>query len=475
MHFIRPARALFAFLLLISLFTACGGSPARFDPGTPGTPGSLSTQAGDGQVALSWAPATGAAAYNIYLATVSGLGTSGGAPIATVPSTTHTVTGLVNGISYFFVVTAVNSSGESAASTEATATPEISGPFRQVNLAGTWRFSILVSGVAAGWMRGSADIGEDGSVSVTSYLDSAGTIAPPAGLFTNLIINPNGEVRQDAFGPERFHGVLSSDLSLLVALSSPDPANSLLFVMQRRTPGVTYDERDVKGTGRAGTGPLFFTYHQLSSGPGGEWEWASAQAGQDRNVQFAERQAPSNPATPLGEKTVTLSITADGLVTETPLASFSPAAARYTPLTDGFMSADKSLIVGTATDTSGASPRYLLRIVQIVHLPLRLTTYGQADLAGVYTLHRLVVGPAPAWAFASQTFDTLGSGPFSTFLDSTDSRALPEPSRFAMDDSGSLTDTVDPAVHGKLSYFKSMFALTRTEGPGSYSLGIGLR
>jgi hypothetical protein len=58
------------------------------------------------------------AGYKVYLATAS---EGYGAPIATVPMdvTTYTITGLETGITYFFVVTAYNSSGaESSFSNE---------------------------------------------------------------------------------------------------------------------------------------------------------------------------------------------------------------------------------------------------------------------------------------------------------------------------------------------------------------------
>ncbi|MBA3569685.1 MAG: fibronectin type III domain-containing protein, partial [Pyrinomonadaceae bacterium] len=64
------------------------------------------------QVSLSWASSAGATSYNIKRAT-----TSGGpyATIATgITATSYTDTGLTNGTTYFYVVSAVNANGESA-------------------------------------------------------------------------------------------------------------------------------------------------------------------------------------------------------------------------------------------------------------------------------------------------------------------------------------------------------------------------
>ncbi len=107
-----------------------GASSALPDSGTV-APAALTAQAGNAQVSLSWAAPTGAGAssltgYNVYEATAPGH--ESGAPIngaAPVAGTNYLVTGLSNGQSYYFEVTAINSAGEGAPSTEASATPDL--------------------------------------------------------------------------------------------------------------------------------------------------------------------------------------------------------------------------------------------------------------------------------------------------------------------------------------------------------------
>ena len=87
----------------------------------PAVPTGLAATPGDTQVALAWNASSGASSYNVKRAT-----TSGGpyTTVASPTSTTFTNTGLTNGTTYFYVVTAVNSSGESGASSQVSATPQ---------------------------------------------------------------------------------------------------------------------------------------------------------------------------------------------------------------------------------------------------------------------------------------------------------------------------------------------------------------
>ena len=87
----------------------------------PAAPTGLSASAGNQQVALSWSASSGATSYNVKRAT-----TSGGpyTQISTSTGTNSTDTGLTNGTTYFYVVSAVNASGESANSAQVSATPK---------------------------------------------------------------------------------------------------------------------------------------------------------------------------------------------------------------------------------------------------------------------------------------------------------------------------------------------------------------
>ena len=86
----------------------------------PPVPTGLTATAGNAQIILAWTASTGAASYRVKRATATG---GPYTQIANPAATTYTDTGLTNGTPYYYVVSAVNSSGESANSSQASATP----------------------------------------------------------------------------------------------------------------------------------------------------------------------------------------------------------------------------------------------------------------------------------------------------------------------------------------------------------------
>ena len=110
--------------------TSLSGQPQT----PPPAPTGLTAAAGNGQVTLNWNASSGATSYNVKRAT-----TSGGpyTLIAGVTSTSFTNTGLTNGTLFFYVVSALNSAGESPNSNEVSARPVANQFTLTINVVGS--------------------------------------------------------------------------------------------------------------------------------------------------------------------------------------------------------------------------------------------------------------------------------------------------------------------------------------------------
>jgi hypothetical protein len=88
--------------------------------GPPAAPANLQATAGNAQVMLTWSASASATSYNVKRSTTSG----GPYAIVSSPTVTNfTDTGLTNGTTYYYVVSALNSAGESGNSAQASAAP----------------------------------------------------------------------------------------------------------------------------------------------------------------------------------------------------------------------------------------------------------------------------------------------------------------------------------------------------------------
>jgi preprotein translocase subunit SecG len=142
------------------------GSPPG--PTVPSAPQNLQVTPGNGQVDLTWtAPVSDGGnpiiAYRIYRGTASG-----GEPFLVEIGNvlTYADTGLINGQPYYYVLTARNSVGEGANSTEVTATP-VTVPLQPLTLQATAGYHL----VTLTWAAPSSD----GGSAITSYRIYRGT------------------------------------------------------------------------------------------------------------------------------------------------------------------------------------------------------------------------------------------------------------------------------------------------------------
>lgn len=90
----------------------------------PSAPTGIGASGGNAQVIVSWTASATATSYNVKRSTTSG---SGYSTVGSPSASPFTDTGRTNGTTYYYVVSALNAAGESANSSQASATPAAGG------------------------------------------------------------------------------------------------------------------------------------------------------------------------------------------------------------------------------------------------------------------------------------------------------------------------------------------------------------
>ena len=163
-------------LLLLAFIAACGGGSKSNNqvtqtPQAPSAPAGLAATAGDAQVALSWTAVSGATSYNVYYGTSSSVSTSTGTKISGITTTSTTVSSLTDGTTYYFIVTAVNSGGESTAATAVASTPKAAVAAAPTGLTAT----AGDAQVALSWTASA------GAISYNVYYSTSSAVSPSNG------------------------------------------------------------------------------------------------------------------------------------------------------------------------------------------------------------------------------------------------------------------------------------------------------
>jgi len=131
--------------------TASAVSKVTVQEAVPGAPIIQSAIAGDGHANITWSEVDDATGYKIFSSTTSGAYDDRPAETVTDAVYSYNVTGLENGTTYYFVVKATNTGGDSTFSNEVSATPQVPAPGAPVlvsAVAGDKQVNISWSGVS---------------------------------------------------------------------------------------------------------------------------------------------------------------------------------------------------------------------------------------------------------------------------------------------------------------------------------------
>jgi len=160
---------------------AVSGMPASVPVQTP--TGLAAIPGTNGTVQLFWNASPGATNYNVRQSSTSGGSYS---PIASVAGTNLTVTGLANGSTYYFTVSAVGTMNESAGSSPVSATPgSYLGWAFAANLVAYWPLSEMIGPVANELVHGNNGMYAGGYVLYTGGVVGAGFASPHRAVLYN--------------------------------------------------------------------------------------------------------------------------------------------------------------------------------------------------------------------------------------------------------------------------------------------------
>jgi fibronectin type 3 domain-containing protein len=239
----------------------------------PAAPTGLQATGGNAQVSLTWTASNGATSYHVKRSTTSG---SGFATITSPTGTSFSDTTVTNGTTYYYVVSALNTGGESANSSQASATPSASASITiTVNPAQTKPISPYIYGLnfytgvtgapqhltfdrnggnrwtAYNWENNYSNAGSDYLYENDQYLDSSTTpddaiqkfISTDQGLGVASLITVQlqGLVSADANGPvsvanppdlTRFKQVIDKKSTITPApfTTSPDTTDAYVYM-----------------------------------------------------------------------------------------------------------------------------------------------------------------------------------------------------------------------------------------------------
>ena len=174
----------------------------------PSAPTGVNAIAGNAQATLVWLAPSGATSYNVKRSTTNG---GGYVTVANVSGNSFTDTGLANGTTYFYVVSAVSAAGEGTDSSQVSVTPVASAMatlFWSGSVSGTWDTSTAnwsSGGAATTFQNGNPVVFDDSGFANTTISLSAAR--SPGGIVVNnastsytlgggAIVGPGGLVKQ---------------------------------------------------------------------------------------------------------------------------------------------------------------------------------------------------------------------------------------------------------------------------------------
>ena len=215
-----------------------GGEGPATDPvsatplAPPPAPTDVSATAGDRQVTISWTLVPGAAGYNVYRGTAPN-GEAAAAVAAGIAGPSFVNTGLENGPTYYFKVTALNAGGQSPRSLEVSASPEGPPPTGDADTLAAFRLLRQATwGPKPGEVEALKTMGADAFI--------AGQLAATPSTYPDELFAQSVEATQERFmqlaltGPDQLRQRVAWALHKIWVVSAVDVDNASAIVTYQR-------------------------------------------------------------------------------------------------------------------------------------------------------------------------------------------------------------------------------------------------
>ncbi len=406
-------------------------------PTIPAAPTGVTATPGDGKVTVSWAPVDGATSYNVYMASQSGVTKNNynilaGGMLHSNVTSPFVHTGLTNGTTYYFMVTAVHAIGESIESNEVSATPAISViiPDAPSNLQAT---AVSSTQINLAWTDNSAN--EDG-LRIERKTGAGGTYNEIATVGANI--------------------TNYSDSASLVA-------NTIYCYQIRAFNGAGnsgYSNESCTTTPQSGTTPSAPTGVTATPGDGQVTvSWNPVSGATSYNVYMASQS---------GVTKSNYNTLSDGML-------HSDAT---TPFVDtGLTNGTAYYFVVTAANNNGEGAES----TEVTATPIgsgtgnNTSNYTNVDLQGTWEIHTLISGDSPnwlAWGYGTVDIDASGNAVWSSMTRSDGDSTLPGDDIVSISSGGVVLFAGISSFHGTMSQDKNMIIATMDDGGGGYGFVV---
>ena len=129
----------------------------------------------------------------------------------------------------------------------------------------------------------------------------------------------------------------------------------------------------------------------------------------------------------------------------------------------GFLTTDKNTIFALLTEPMNINPKNRLVVIQFTG-----QIYSQADLGGSWSFHALFAYNSPGWLRGLfEVSPVTGAVTYNSLAYISDfGQAVPPANETLMiGQTGTITDSLDPAFHGQMSFNKDLYVKTQSLYP----------